>query len=199
MKKYILSILAIIAVMSYSWVAATVMTAGFETQYTTAALNLRSEPTTAGDILTTYPKGQALDIIGTNGGDWWEVWDGTVQGWVNKAYMSPYAENGAFTYHGHSDTPICAVTVTQYGTSPAENGGYTTTAMGDNLIDVVGLCIAADPRVLPMNSKVYIDGVGYRTVRDVGGGIKGAHVDLLVWNIDYGWSVTAWHNVYEAW
>ncbi|MBQ2663127.1 MAG: SH3 domain-containing protein [Clostridia bacterium] len=170
-----------------------------ETWYTATDLNLRSEPTTDSGVITVYQPHTELTVIGTDGGEWWQVWDGECQGWVNKHYMSPYADNGIFTYHGHSDTPLCAVTVTQYDTSPAENGGYTVTACGDQLTDVVGLAIAADPRLLPMGSKVYIEGVGYRTVRDVGGAIKGAHIDNLVWNIDYSWDINAWHNVYAAW
>lgn len=170
-----------------------------ETWYTRTDLNLRSEPTTDSGVITVYQPHTELTVIGTDGGEWWQVWDGERQGWVNKQYMSPYADNGIFTYHGHSDTPLCAVTVTQYDTSPAENGGYSTTACGDTLTDVVGLAIAADPRLLPMGSKVYIDGVGYRTVRDVGGAIKGAHIDNLVWRIDCSWDINAWHNVYAAW
>ena len=170
-----------------------------ETWYTATDLNLRSEPTTDSSVITVYQPHTELTVIGTDGGEWWEIYDGVNQGWVNKQYMSPYADNGIFTYHGHSTEPICAVTVTQYDTSPAENGGYTVTACGDRLTDVVGLAIAVDPNVIPYDSKVYIDGIGYRTARDCGGAIKGNHIDLLVWDIDYSWSVTQWHNVYAAW
>lgn len=38
--------------------------------------------------------------------------------------------------------------------------------------------IAADRRVLPMGSKVMIDGVIY-TVEDVGGGVRGNHIDIF--------------------
>lgn len=199
MKKYIISIMTIIAVMSYSWATVTVVTAGFETQYTSTALNLRSAPTTDSDVITVYPKGSELSVIGTDGGDWWEIWDGTLQGWVHKSYMSPYESDGLYDYHGHASEPLCAVRITEYDTSPAENGGSTRTARGDKLTDVVGLAIAVDPRVIPYDTKVYIDGVGYRTARDCGGAIKGNHIDLLVWNIDYSRDVCRLHNVYLAW
>lgn len=165
-----------------------------------SGLNLREKPTTDSGIITVYPKGTELSVIDADDtGEWWEVCDGFRQGWVCKKYLTSREGNDAFTYHGHSDTPLCAVTITQYDTSPAENGGYTTTARGDKLTDVVGLAISADLSLLPMDSKVYIDGIGYRTVRDVGGAIKGHHIDLLVWNIDYSWDVNQWHNVYVAW
>ena len=195
-------LLTIVLLVIFTTKSCTAEATEFETWYIGAenGLNLRSAPTTDSEVLTVYQRGTPIEIIGIDSsGEWWESWDGERQGWVNKQYMSPYADNGIFTYHGHSTKPICAVTVTQYDTSPGENGGYSTTACGDQLTDVVGLAIAADPRLLPMNKKVYIEGVGYRTVRDVGGAIKGAHIDNLVWNIDYAWNINEWHNVYAAW
>jgi 3D (Asp-Asp-Asp) domain-containing protein len=38
--------------------------------------------------------------------------------------------------------------------------------------------IAADRRVYPFGTVMYIEGYGYGTVEDVGGAIKGQHVDL---------------------
>lgn len=62
------------------------------------------------------------------------------------------------------------------------------TKMGDNVkstIYVNGLrVIAADPRVIPLGSIVTVeleDGTTFKaSVRDVGGGIKGARIDVLV-------------------
>lgn len=45
---------------------------------------------------------------------------------------------------------------------------------------VAGHVIAADPRVLPIGSIVEIDGLGQRQVQDVGGGVRGRHVDVFV-------------------
>jgi 3D (Asp-Asp-Asp) domain-containing protein len=38
--------------------------------------------------------------------------------------------------------------------------------------------IAADPRVLPLGTRVYIDGMGEFTVKDTGGAIKGNRIDI---------------------
>jgi len=46
------------------------------------------------------------------------------------------------------------------------------------------LTIAADWDVLPLNTWVYIEDVGYRFVQDKGGGIKGNCIDLYISNLD---------------
>ena len=152
-----------------------------------AGLNCRKTPTTNEDnILTTFEKGTQLQIIGTDpSGKWWEVWDGTTQGYCYASYLiknkdeltkTTYSEvSGNLEYIGDFK---CTV----YDTSAGENGGYTTTACGDNLSDVVDYAIAVDPRVIPYNTKVYIEGIGYRVARDCGGAIKGNRIDILVWN-----------------
>lgn len=38
--------------------------------------------------------------------------------------------------------------------------------------------IAADPRILPLGTVVHIDGLGTYIVKDTGGGIKGARIDI---------------------
>lgn len=40
--------------------------------------------------------------------------------------------------------------------------------------------VAADTSVLPMYTEVYIEGLGRYTVEDVGGGVKGKHLDVFV-------------------
>ena len=38
--------------------------------------------------------------------------------------------------------------------------------------------IAADPRILPIGTQVYIEGMGTYTVKDTGGAIKGKRIDI---------------------
>lgn len=43
-----------------------------------------------------------------------------------------------------------------------------------------GVTIAADTRVLPLGTRVYIEGVGERVVQDIGGAVKGNKIDVYV-------------------
>lgn len=57
-------------------------------------------------------------------------------------------------------------------------GGNGVTASGKNT--EVGWTAAADWSVLPKGSVVYIYGVGFREIQDVGGAVNDNHIDVLV-------------------
>lgn len=44
----------------------------------------------------------------------------------------------------------------------------------------VGFTAASDPRVLPIGSIVYIEGLGTRMVHDIGGSVKGRTLDVFM-------------------
>lgn len=88
--------------------------------------------------------------------------------------------------------------ITGYTPSPSENGGYSVTAMGDNLYSSVGYAIATDPNVIHLGTKVYIEGIGYRTARDTGGAIKGNKIDVLTASNSESYAITGYYDVYLA-
>jgi 3D (Asp-Asp-Asp) domain-containing protein len=60
------------------------------------------------------------------------------------------------------------------------NGCSGTTAIGINLKENPGSkVIAVDPDVIPLGTKVYVDGYGYAIAADTGGDIKGSRVDIF--------------------
>lgn len=67
---------------------------------------------------------------------------------------------------------------TATGTTPKRNkSGYST--------------IAVDPRVIPLGTRVYVDGYGYAIAEDTGGGINGNKIDVFVNSLSecYSWGV----------
>ena len=40
--------------------------------------------------------------------------------------------------------------------------------------------IAVDPAVIPLGSKVHVEGYGYATAEDIGGGINGHEIDVFI-------------------
>lgn len=159
----------------------------FPTYYVTAnsGLNCRTEPSLNGSIITAFPEGTELKVVGASG-EWWEVWDGTTQGYCHSDYLSDGSEPEveSMTYLG--DFYCTGYTVA--------NGPLT--ALGDRTEDVVGYAIAVDPNVIPYNSTVYIEGIGYRVARDCGGAIKGNRLDVLVWDISSAYALTGYREVY---
>lgn len=57
-------------------------------------------------------------------------------------------------------------------------GGSGITASGK--ATEIGVTAAADWSVLPKGSIVYIESIGFREIQDVGGGVNGHHIDVLV-------------------
>lgn len=173
----------------------------FEQWFVSASkLNCRKTPdyTRTDNIITTFDKGTELSIIGIDDtGKWWEVWDGKTQGWCYSTYFVKNKDDlDKQTANNTVGTCLGSFYITGYTPSPSENGGYSVTAMGDNLWNSVGWAIAADPRVLPMNTKVYIEGIGVRVVRDTGGAIKGNKIDVLCSSNSESYAITGYRNVY---
>lgn len=73
------------------------------------------------------------------------------------------------------------VTATAYTAECAGCSGITKT--GVNLkANPNAKVIAVDPSVIPLGSKVYVEGYGYATAEDTGGAIKGNKIDVFVPN-----------------
>lgn len=72
---------------------------------------------------------------------------------------------------------VLTVRATAYTADPRENGGWAVTAIGTPIRRGV---IAVDPRVIPLRSRVYVEGYGFATAEDTGGAIKGRKIDVVM-------------------
>ncbi len=90
---------------------------------------------------------------------------------------------------GFSYTSVMNARAVAYTAPPGSHGAYG------------GLCtygtVAVDPTVIPLGTKLYIEGYGYAYANDVGSGVKGNIVDLFMESIDecYAWG-SRYVNVY---
>lgn len=85
--------------------------------------------------------------------------------------------NGSVSNFNYSQ--VLVMNATSYTDDPSENGGYSTTRLGTPLRYGV---VAVDPRVIPLGTKLYIEGYGYAVAEDTGGAIKGNRIDLCFTN-----------------
>ncbi|OOR55784.1 enterotoxin [Bacillus mycoides] len=76
------------------------------------------------------------------------------------------------------------VVATAYTADPSENGTYggrVLTAMGHDLTEDPNMrIIAVDPKVIPLGSKVWVEGYGEAIAGDTGSAIKGNRIDVLM-------------------
>lgn len=88
--------------------------------------------------------------------------------------MEPMAEAvPKMVYAG--EYTIVAYCTEQY---PHICGGNPTTKSGEPVTS--GVTVAADPDVLSLGTRIYIEGIGERVVQDTGGAIRGRKIDLAV-------------------
>ncbi len=72
---------------------------------------------------------------------------------------------------------VLIMSATAYDPSPATIGPGATGRTATGRWATFG-CVAVDPRVIPMNTLLYIEGYGFAIAADKGGAIKGHKIDL---------------------
>ncbi|PLT27654.1 LysM peptidoglycan-binding and 3D domain-containing protein [Peribacillus deserti] len=100
---------------------------------------------------------------------------------VNKVEAKPTAAQPAAASQQSATSKVVTVQATAY-TADCE-GCSGITATGVNIKDNPNAkVIAVDPQVIPLGSKVYVEGYGYATAEDTGGAIKGNRIDVFIPN-----------------
>ncbi|SDW79106.1 3D (Asp-Asp-Asp) domain-containing protein [Marininema mesophilum] len=79
-------------------------------------------------------------------------------------------------------------TLTAYTAGPESTGkkpqddSYGVTSSGTQVAD--GVTIAVDPDVIPIGSRVYIEGIGYRVAQDIGSAIQDKRIDIYMSDLE---------------
>lgn len=101
---------------------------------------------------------------------------------IEEAVSQPKVEKSAKQASKTQKEPegkTISVTATAYTAECAGCSGVTYTGVNLNN-DRNAKVIAVDPSVIPLGTKVYVEGYGYATAEDIGGAIKGNRIDLHV-------------------
>jgi 3D (Asp-Asp-Asp) domain-containing protein len=135
-------------------------------------LNVRTGPGTSYGVLAQLRKGAAVNVLADAGNSWMKVNYNGQTAYVFRPYITPaapaapavakefYAEATAYT-PWESTTGITAT-------------GYNVKANPNVKL------IAVDPKVIPLGSKVWVEGYGDAIAGDTGGVIKGNRIDVLM-------------------
>ena len=164
-----------------------------------AGLNVRSGPGTGYSKITALTCGTRVQILSSQNG-WYKISYGSTTGWVSGSYISIESSGGS---SGSGKVMTGFQTTGYYPDNSAMEGGYYD-CFGNRLCtlqqylsySVAYVSLAVDPSVIPKKSIVHIDGytrdgspVKFWAC-DVGGAIKGKHVDICVANAKESYKVT---------
>ena len=148
-------------------------------QYVTAdSLNVRLTPsTTEENVVKSVPYRERLTVL-EKGKEWSKILcaNGSVA-YCSSQYLSDTQptvkkkETGKGKYIG-------SFTISHYCPCSVCNSGYIGTALGLPLSPY--WTVAVDPRVIPLGTKLYIEGYGMCIAADTGGAIKGNRIDYCV-------------------
>lgn len=93
------------------------------------------------------------------------------------AVSTPVQSRGKTTSRGQSIRNT-KKTITMVSTAyAAESFRHSKTATGTRAVRGV---VAVDPKVIPLGTKLYVEGYGYAVAADTGGAIKGNRIDLVM-------------------
>ena len=144
------------------------------------SLNVRSGPGMEYRPIGAVNQGAVVSGPVVNG--WIEVQYNGQTGYVSKYYVSGNGETSSTTTQSQSQgqqqsesSQISGRTMTVSATAYTHTGNPTATGVYPSRGT-----IAVDPSVIPLGTRVYVEGYGYATAQDTGGAIKGNKIDVFV-------------------
>ena len=147
----------------------------------TANVPVRAKAKTSSTKLTTMKKNTSRRVISVSSNKKWvKVKVNGKTGYVNTSRVKYVTASSKKTASSQNTaTPVS-------DGNKIKLGSFKLTFYGDDTITATGKkpqinhTIAVDPRVIPLGSKVYIEGMGTYYAEDTGGAIKGNILDVFV-------------------
>lgn len=147
----------------------------------TANVPVRAKAKTSSTKLTTMKKNTSRTVISVSSNKKWvKVKVNGKTGYVNTSRVKYVTASSKKTASSQNTaTPVS-------DGNKIKLGNFKLTFYGDDTITATGKkpqinhTIAVDPRVIPLGSKVYIEGMGTYYAEDTGGAIKGNILDVFV-------------------
>src|SRR4051812_47842925 len=132
------------------------------------SLNVRSGAGTNYALIGKLNRGQAVSVKKDLGNGWYQISYNGRTGYVSKQFVVKTAVKAAKEFIAEA---------TAYTPQESSRG---ITAAGYNIHKNPNMkLIAVDPKVIPLGTKVWVEGYGEAIAGDTGGAIKGKKIDVL--------------------
>ena len=169
--------IALVVLTTVILTTAAAATASAATVQATGNINLRAKASTSSRILTVMKKNTKRTVIGVSKNKkWYKVKVNGKTGYVNFKYVK----------YSNSNSGSSSTKTESSGQKKVKLGNFKLTFYGGDTMTASGKrprikhTIAVDRRVIPLGSKVYIEGWGTYYAEDTGGAIKGKIIDIFV-------------------
>lgn len=169
--------IALVVLTTVILTTAAAATASAATVQATGNINLRAKASTSSRILTVMKKNTKRTVIGVSKNKkWYKVKVNGMTGYVNCKYVK----------YSNSNSGSSSTKTESSGQKKVKLGNFKLTFYGGDTMTASGKrprikhTIAVDRRVIPLGSKVYIEGWGTYYAEDTGGAIKGKIIDIFV-------------------
>ena len=169
--------IALVVLTTVILTTAAAATASAATVQATGNINLRAKASTSSRILTVMKKNTKRTVIGVSKNKkWYKVKVNGKTGYVNCKYVK----------YSNSNSGSSSTKTESLGQKKVKLGNFKLTFYGGDTMTASGKrprikhTIAVDRRVIPLGSKVYIEGWGTYYAEDTGGAIKGKIIDIFV-------------------